>query len=120
MKHADSPAAGANAAVISSFGTNQKADPNAQLKIGGVGMTSVQGTGQTGIRTSGFKKGVLGNAKNAQSFPRNGMTPVILIFSLVTRDFSPELTMYDIRTHTCTPFFFGVLVVHTRKFWYAR
>ena len=120
MRHADSPAAGANAAVISSFGTNQKADPNAQLKIGGVGMTSVQGTGQTGIRTSGFKKGVLGNAKNAQSFPRNGMTPVILIFSLVTRDFSPELTMYDIRTHTCTPFFFGVLVVHTRKFWYAR
>jgi hypothetical protein len=61
-------------------------------------MTSVQGTGQTGIRTSGFKKGVLGNAKNAQSFPRNGMTPVIFIFSLFPRDFSPVLTILYGRT----------------------
>jgi len=64
-----------NAEVLTSFGKNQQADPNAQLRIGGVGMTSVQGTGQTGIRTSAFKKAVLGNAKNAQSFPRDGMNP---------------------------------------------
>jgi hypothetical protein len=64
----------ANAVVLSSFGKNGKDDPNAQLKIGGVGMTSVQGTGQTGVRTSAFKKAVLGNAKNAISFPREGMS----------------------------------------------
>lgn len=69
-------AASANAVVISSFGKNGKDDPNAQLKIGGVGMTSVQGTGQTGIRTSAWKKAVLGNSKNAQSFPREGMSTV--------------------------------------------
>lgn len=69
-------AATANAVVLSSFGKNGKDDPNAQLKIGGVGMTSVQGTGQTGVRTSAFKKAVLGNAKNAISFPREGMSTV--------------------------------------------
>lgn len=68
--------AAANAEVITSFGKNGDNDPNKQLRLGGVGMTSVQGTGQTGIRTSAFKKAVLGNAKNAQSFPREGMSPV--------------------------------------------
>mmetsp|Transcript_70567 Transcript_70567/g.103429 ORF Transcript_70567/g.103429 Transcript_70567/m.103429 type:complete len:109 (+) Transcript_70567:347-673(+) len=58
-----------------SFGRNKENDPNRQLLIGGVGMTSVQGTGQTGIRTSAFKKAVLGNSKAAQSFPREGMNP---------------------------------------------
>jgi len=64
----------ANAVVLSSYGKNGKDDPNAQLKIGGVGMTSVQGTGQTGVRTSAWKKAVLGNSKNAISFPREGMS----------------------------------------------
>jgi hypothetical protein len=66
----------AGAEVLTSFGRNGDADPNKQLKVGGVGMTSVQGTGQTGVRTSAFKKAVLGNSKNAISFPREGMTPV--------------------------------------------
>jgi len=63
----------ANAEVLSSFGRNGDADPNKQLRVGGVGMTSVQGTGQTGIRTSAFKKGVLGNEKSATKFARPGM-----------------------------------------------
>jgi hypothetical protein len=71
-------AATANAVVLSSYGKNGKDDPNAQLKIGGVGMTSVQGTGQTGVRTSAWKKAVLGNSKNAISFPREGMSTVRL------------------------------------------
>jgi len=65
----------AGAEVLTSFGRNGDADPNKQLKVGGVGMTSVQGTGQTGVRTSAFGKAVLGNSKNAISFPRAGMTP---------------------------------------------
>ena len=69
-------AVGVNAEVLSSFGKNGQADPNAQLKVGGVGMTSVQGTGQTGIRTSAFKKGVLGNEKSATKFARPGMNDV--------------------------------------------
>merc|ERR1719238_2359404 len=52
----------ANAEVIPAFAGNTAKDPNLQLKLGGVGMTSVQGTGQTGIRTSAFKKGVMGNS----------------------------------------------------------
>merc|ERR1719460_2729342 len=63
----------ANAEVIPAFAGNTAKDPNLQLKLGGVGMTSVQGTGQTGIRTSAFKKGVLGNEKSATKFPRPGM-----------------------------------------------
>ena len=69
---------GAGAEVLSSFGRNAQSDPNAQLKIGGVGMTSVQGTGQTGVRTSAFKKGVLGNEKSATKFARPGMNAVNL------------------------------------------
>merc|ERR1719287_123016 len=60
----------ANAEVIPAFAGNTAKDPNLQLKLGGVGMTSVQGTGQTGIRASAFKKGVLGNEKSAPKFPR--------------------------------------------------
>merc|ERR1719198_2824012 len=63
----------AGAEVLTSYGRNGDADPNKQLKVGGVGMTSVQGTGQTAVRTSGFKKAVLGNSKMATSFPREGM-----------------------------------------------
>ena len=66
----------ANAEVIPAFAGNTAKDPNLQLKLGGVGMTSVQGTGQTGIRTSAFKKGVLGNEKSATKFPRPGMNEV--------------------------------------------
>ena len=62
--------------MLTSFGRNGDADPNKQLKVGGVGMTSVQGTGQTGVRTSGWKKAVLGNSKMATSFPREGMNDV--------------------------------------------
>ena len=69
-------AAVANAEVIPAFAGNTAKDPNLQLKLGGVGMTSVQGTGQTGIRTSAFKKGVLGNEKSATKFPRPGMNEV--------------------------------------------
>ena len=69
-------AAGVNAEVLPSFSKNAQADPNAQLKLGGVGMTSVQGTGQTGVRTSAFKKGVLGNEKSATKFARPGMNAV--------------------------------------------
>ena len=58
-------------------------DPNLQLKLGGVGMTSVQGTGQTGIRTSAFKKGVLGNEKSATKFPRPGMNEVCPVMACV-------------------------------------
>ena len=71
-------AVAANAEVLSSFGKNGDADPNKQLRVGGVGMTSVQGTGQTGIRTSAFKKGVLGNEKSATKFARPGMNAVSL------------------------------------------
>jgi hypothetical protein len=42
-------------------------------------MTSVQGTGQTGVRTSAFKKGVLGNEKSATKFARPGMSEVSLL-----------------------------------------
>ena len=72
-------AAVANAEVIPSFAGNTAKDPNLQLKLGGVGMTSVQGTGQTGIRTSAFKKGVLGNEKSATKFPRPGMNEVCAV-----------------------------------------
>jgi len=68
-----------SAEVMPSFGRNKENYPNRQLLIGGVGMTSVQGTGQTGIRTSAFKKAVLGNSKAAQSFPRLGMNPVSVL-----------------------------------------
>mmetsp|Transcript_50336 Transcript_50336/g.81298 ORF Transcript_50336/g.81298 Transcript_50336/m.81298 type:complete len:247 (+) Transcript_50336:355-1095(+) len=96
-----------------SFGRNKENDPNRQLLIGGVGMTSVQGTGQTGIRTSAFKKAVLGNSKAAQSFPREGMNPVSVCLFLtfvfsrshlvqftfvpeprVTRSFLPSDTLF--------------------------
>merc|ERR1712216_423583 len=63
----------ANAEVLQTYGKNSDNDPNKQLRIGGVGMTSVQGTGQTGVRTSAFKKGVLGNEKSATKFAHPGM-----------------------------------------------
>lgn len=64
---------------MTSFGKNggkNGNDPNMQLRVGGIGMTDVQGTGQTGIRASAKGKAILGNSKAAQSFPRDGMTPV--------------------------------------------
>lgn len=73
----------ANAEVIPAFAGNTAKDPNLQLKLGGVGMTSVQGTGQTGIRTSAFKKGVLGNEKSATKFPRPGMNEVCPVMACV-------------------------------------
>ena len=76
----------ANAEVLQTYGKNSDNDPNKQLRIGGVGMTSVQGTGQTGVRTSAFKKGVLGNEKSATKFARPGMDDVSisLIVTLCT------------------------------------
>jgi hypothetical protein len=103
-----------NAEVMPSFGRNKENDPNRQLLIGGVGMTSVQGTGQTGIRTSAFKKAVLGNSKAAQSFPREGMNPVSVCLFLTfvfSRSHLVQFTLFPSRASpevSCprTPFSF--------------